>query len=125
MLYFLQNQTKPTSHQRLSDETPAVLTTESVHVNVGNTSSTPGSQKHPSSNAIKNGQAHNMASAENTTVTTTNITSPQKTTTTSYHQQQQKSTSITIPAPLNPAEASMRTIELSTGRIREGFGKFE
>lgn len=109
----------PTSHQRLPDEAPAVLTTESVHVNVGgSSSSTPGNQN------LKNGQAHNMASPEATATTATathnnKSTSPQKTTTTSHHQQQ-KSTSITIPV----SEASMRTIELSTGRIREGFGKF-
>ncbi|KAL5280316.1 hypothetical protein ACFFRR_004348 [Megaselia abdita] len=116
------------SHQRVADETPAVLTTESVHVNVSSSSSTAGNQKQPSNNNLNNGQA--LSETTTTTITTSNTnsnsttnnrsTSPQKTTTANHqhhHQPQQKSTSITIPV----TEASMRTIELSTGRIREGF----
>uniref|UniRef100_T1GHP1 Uncharacterized protein n=1 Tax=Megaselia scalaris TaxID=36166 RepID=T1GHP1_MEGSC len=117
--------------QRTPDETPAVLTTESVHVNVSSSSSSPnpGIQKPtpPSNNILNNGQTHsNIGHGTSSAPTTAHTGKPSITNNsgssgvaTNNATSSQKSTSITI--PVNPAEASMRTIELSTGRIREGF----
>jgi hypothetical protein len=79
-------------------QAPAVLRTESVHVNIDNNRSVSSPKIH----------ANNV----NKTMQPSVIEIPKKAPASSI---------LTEPTP--PADSRLRTIELSTGRIREGFGK--
>ncbi|XP_037960725.1 cAMP-dependent protein kinase catalytic subunit-like [Teleopsis dalmanni] len=98
-------QRSPISSKTLADVAPAVLTTESTHVNLnasGKPQQNPQQQQHQKSKpanvlATSNSQQHN---------------------TSSQHHSNNGASNVTIPIETAPP---MRTIELSTGRIREGF----
>ncbi|XP_068142740.1 uncharacterized protein [Drosophila tropicalis] len=109
----------------LPDVAPAVLTTESTHVNLNASGSGSGSGSgnangpSPSRNQQPSQQLINQkASAASATSTSTAGGASSSSSALSSHQNGNGATSITIPVD---QAAGMRTIELSTGRIREGF----
>ncbi|EDW77532.1 uncharacterized protein Dwil_GK24505, isoform A [Drosophila willistoni] len=115
--------TTATASASLPDVAPAVLTTESTHVNLNASGSGSGSgsasgpspsrHQHPPQQLI-----NQKASAASATSTSTAGGASSSSSALSSHQNGNGATSIAIPADQS---AGMRTIELSTGRIREGF----
>jgi hypothetical protein len=81
-------------------QSPAVLRTESVHVNIDNNRSVSSPKIHAVNNVNK-------------TMQPAVIEIPKT-----------KAASSVLTEPTPPGDSRLRTIELSTGRVREGFGEF-
>ncbi|XP_034473320.1 uncharacterized protein LOC117780779 isoform X1 [Drosophila innubila] len=125
--------TSSSSSSSLPDVTPAVLTTESTHVNLNASGSGSGSGTSSSSPSRHPQQLINQkATATSTTSaasTSTSVSASVPSTSTPAGSSHSSSThpngsgtnnGKSISIPMDQA-AGMRTIELSTGRIREGF----
>lgn len=89
--------TTPVQTPTVSPQPPAVLTTESVHINIKDLPSTNQSSSHVP-------KPTTFSSPAVIEVPTNSVT-----------------TSFSTPTP---NEQGLRTIELSSGRVREGFGEF-
>ncbi|XP_037903450.1 transmembrane protein 268 isoform X3 [Hermetia illucens] len=92
-------QNNKSSPSPLQDVAPAVLATESVHVNLNNSSNTSASPPKITNTTTTSGPTRVNASTQKNAAV-----SP-----------------ITTPPPAASDMSQMRTIELSTGRVREGF----
>lgn len=122
LLLVLQNTTVPVAppRERLAQQA-AVLATESVHVNVSTK---------PSTNVFHSNQNHHNNN-NNNSVTTQPYSATKPASVAGSGQMSSNGSSpavIDIPIGLPstatvPTNPGMRTIELSTGRVREGFGK--
>lgn len=100
-IFLLSLQNNKSSPSPLQDVAPAVLATESVHVNLNNSSNTSASPPKITNTTTTSGPTRVNASTQKNAAV-----SP-----------------ITTPPPAASDMSQMRTIELSTGRVREGFGK--
>lgn len=110
------------STSTLPDVTPAVLTTESTHVNLNASGSGSGTTppRHPQQliNQKATATSAATASAAPATSSVSSASTHPNGAGSSSNNAAGKSVSISV-----DQASGMRTIELSTGRIREGFGK--
>lgn len=95
---YIENAAQQSTSSKISSQPPPVLTTESVHINIKNLPSSSSPVQKP------------LASSSRAVIEIESKSNLNKSVTTSF----------TSPAP-TPNEQGLRTIELSSGRVREGF----
>lgn len=114
----------------LENDTPAVLTTESVHVTIDNRSSSASPKTISPKNSAISGSS--SVSSLNNNNNNNNLTKQRPVNVTQPNLNLNKTSQpAVIELPSNnvimsgtASNNTLRTIELSSGRIREGFGKF-